>query len=160
MRASKPPRALINQAAELRAAGSSWEAVAREVGRTLDTVRRWPTLYKSIWKEAIQRAEEQLLTETTAESVFTLRRQLRSEDDKSSRDAAEKLIKFRLATKPKAQVTTSQQPSSDAGRIVRYLEGLTDAQLEELIAQLSQRATPSKRSVPAEGDSPSSAQSE
>ena len=160
MPALKPPKDLLRKAAELRVNGSTWEAVARAVNRSADTVRRWPTQYKSIWQNAIKQAEKQLLLEATAESVLTLRRQLRSDDEKSSRDAADKLIRFRLAlTKRPARSAKSsarRPPNSDAERIVRYLEELTDAQVDELLAEWRSPVADAERGVASPADPGSS----
>src|SRR4051794_28517484 len=96
-RNTPPPDALLATAAELRAAGLAWDAVAAEVGRAADTVRKWPGLYPSRWTKHLRAAEDRLLAEAAAESVFFLRKQLRSDDEKTSRDAADKLIRFRVA---------------------------------------------------------------
>lgn len=134
-----PSASLLRKAAELRAGGAAWEAVAATVGRAARTVRRWPTRYPRRWAKAIQAAERQLLADATAESVHTLRRQLRSDDEKASRDAAQKLIQFRVAVgkkaKPAAKPTPSK-PKSDIQRVAAYLETLTDDQLARLFDDL------------------------
>ena len=42
-------RSLLALAAELRAAGQTWEAVARRVGRESSTCRKWPSRYRQDW---------------------------------------------------------------------------------------------------------------
>ena len=125
---------LIQRAAELRAGGASWEMVATDVERAVATVRRWPAEYPAIWKRAFRIAEQQLLTDATAESVLTLRKQLRSEDEKSSRDAAQKLIQFRMAkTKlKKSPVGKPLKTQSIHHRIALYLETLNDEEIQKL----------------------------
>lgn len=137
-----PPDSLLNQAAELRAAGKSWEAVADEVGRTVKTVRNWPEAYSLKWAELLRKAEARLVSEATAESVHTLRMQLRSSDDKASRDAAQKLISFRVALGKKPKQSTrnkAKKPSSDAARLVAYLEGLPDDEFHTLAEEFDRR---------------------
>src|SRR5687767_3826217 len=98
MPSNKPPSDdVLATVAELRAGGLSWEAVAARVGKSVRTVQRWPTRYPFRWRKYLAAAEDQLLAEAAAESVHTLRGQLRSEDDKARRDAADKLLRFRLA---------------------------------------------------------------
>lgn len=147
-----PPLRLIAAAAELRAGGASWDAVATQVGRSVETVRRWPVAYPAIWRKAARIAERQLLTDATAESVHTLRRQLRSEDDKASRDAAQKLIQFRVADGKRGRPKrTAKRPAaaSDFVRVAAYLETLTHDQLDQLIAALDAEATdPMARQAP------------
>ncbi len=146
-----PPDSLLAQAAELRAGGNSWEIVAEKVGRTPQTVRRWPEAYPEKWAAALRAAESQLLSEATAESVHTLRRQLRSSDEKSSREAAQKLISFRVALgkKPgKSKRKRVAKPRTDAARLVAYLEGLSDAELEALANDLERRGADSPPASP------------
>jgi hypothetical protein len=134
-----PPNELIALAAELRAGGSSWEAVAAKVGRAADTVRRWPAAYPAAWKTAFRAAELRLLAEATAESVHTLRRLLRSDDEKVSRDAARSLIQYRVTSGKRAGrsgKSKSKSPTTDAARAAAYLEGMTDAQIDDLIREL------------------------
>lgn len=139
--ATKKPNAtliaLIQQAAELRAGGAAWETIATEVGRASNTVRKWPTEFPSTWKRAIRVAERQLLTDATAESVLTLRKQLRSEDEKSSRDAAQKLIQFRMAKQKKSRPTSVKpsKPPTIHQRIALYLETLSDEEIQRLITE-------------------------
>ncbi|HET6572972.1 MAG TPA: hypothetical protein VFG68_05165 [Fimbriiglobus sp.] len=136
MSRSKPSDRLFAEAAELRAAGSSWEVVAAQVGRAARTVRRWPTLYRARWAAALRAAEARIATEAAAESVLTLRQQLRSEDGKVSRDAAHKLIQYRVALGKKKVARpnkTDPPPGSEVVRVAAYLESLSDDQREELL---------------------------
>ena len=48
--------ALLAVAAELRAAGATWEAVARRVGRESSTCRKWPSRYAADWAAMEQAA--------------------------------------------------------------------------------------------------------
>jgi hypothetical protein len=136
----RPPSASqLRKAAEARAGGASWEAVAALVGRKAATVRRWPAVYAERWARAARAAERQLLADATAESVHTLRRQLRSDDEKTSREAAQKLIQFRVAVgktaKPKPGPAAAK-PTSDVQRAAAYLETLTHDQLARLFDDL------------------------
>ncbi len=83
---------LVAAAAELRVAGSSWEKVAAKLGRTADTVRRWPRLYPDLWADATRAARRELAAETDAETIATLRNLLRSESEAMQRDAAKALL--------------------------------------------------------------------
>src|SRR5205823_5367444 len=81
MSAAKPPSdELLSRAAELRAGGSTWDAVAAKLNRSADTVRRWPALDPDRWQAALRAAERRLVAEAGAESVLVLRTLLRSED--------------------------------------------------------------------------------
>jgi len=138
MSVKPPPDHLLALAADLRAGGAPWDAVADKVGRAAETVRRWPAVYPAAWSAAARAAEQRLLAEATAESVLTLRKQLRSEDEKAGRDAARSLIQFRVATSKKARRATGSpvRPTTDATRIAAYLEGMTDAQIDAIVEEL------------------------
>ena len=145
-------RAQILKAALLRAHGSAWTAVAKEVGASLAQVKCWPARHPRLWRKATLVAEEQLLREATAESVLTLRKQLRSDDDKTSRDAAQRLIAFRIAWRnrrpTKVRGATAGKPATLARRVADYLEGFTDADLDAMLVG------PILEVRPAAGDGP------
>ena len=145
-------RAQILKAALLRAHGSAWTAVAKEVGASLAQVKCWPARHPRLWRKATLVAEEQLLREATAESVLTLRKQLRSDDDKTSRDAAQRLIAFRIAWRnrrpTKVRGATAGKPANLARRVADYLEGFTDADLDAMLVG------PILEVRPAAGDGP------
>ncbi len=130
-------RAQILKAALLRAQGVAWTAVAKEVGASLAQVKCWPARHPKVWRKATLVAEEQLLREATAESVLTLRKQLRSADDKTSRDAAQRLIAFRIAWRnrrpSKARGAAAGKPATLARRVADYLERFTDADLDAML---------------------------
>lgn len=139
-------------ATELRAGGASWEQIAEKVGRTPRTVRTWPTNYPGPWKKFLRAAEEQQLTEATAESVHTLRRQLRSADEKTGREAAGKLIQLRVALEKtqKSRRTSAKRSrgKADADSIATYLARLDDAELDRLIEELTVDAVSARASAP------------
>lgn len=133
-----PAEELLEKAAELRASGASWEAVAAAVGRAAETVKRWPRLYQKKWEHLLSKAEKQQLREATAESLHTLRRQLRLPDDKASRDAAQKVMQFRLAVAKSVNTKSAgKKPTTTRfSRICAYLESLDDEQLSHLLEDL------------------------
>jgi hypothetical protein len=126
---------LLARAADLRAAGAAWDAVARALNRAAATVRKWPELYRTRWRAALHAADERLVAETTAEAVHVLRRLLRSADEKIQRDAAKLLVDLR-AGRPAAAAPTSPEPASDAARFVALLESQTHDHLLKLDAAL------------------------
>lgn len=130
-------RSQILKAALLRVQGLAWNAVAKEVGASLAQVKCWPARHPKVWRKATLVAEEQLLREATAESVLTLRKQLRSDDDKTSREAAQRLIAFRIAWRNrrplKPRGAAAGKPVTLARRVAAYLEGITDADLNALV---------------------------
>jgi hypothetical protein len=130
-----PSDRLLAEAAELRAAGSSWETVSAVLGRAVSTVRQWPSAYRDRWTAALRAAEARLATEAAAESVLALRAQLRSKDIEISRTAARQLIQYRVALdKIETPDPVGPAPSgSDAARVAAHLEALTDDQRDQLV---------------------------
>jgi len=131
-------RSQVHKAALLRVQGLAWTAVAKEVGASLAQVKCWPARHPRLWRKATLVAEEQLLREATAESVLTLRKQLRSDDEKTSREAAQRLIAFRIAWRNrrplKPRGATADRPAPLTRRLTHYLEGVSDADLDALVA--------------------------
>ena len=84
----------IGRAATLRAEGRAWAAIAEELGVTAATAQGYPRRYPKLWAVAERRAWDRALAEAAAEAVTTLRRLLRSDDEKVNRDAAGKLVQF------------------------------------------------------------------
>lgn len=141
MPANQPPSdSVLARVAELRAGGSNWEAVATELSRSAETVRKWPALYADRWAAALHDAERRLVSDAGAESVFILRQLLRSKDEKVRRDAARFLIYLRLElTKldQKSPAVLSPPPlTSEAARLIAFLDGHSDDELSELVGTL------------------------
>ena len=142
MAANKAPSdAALARAAELRAGGSSWEAVAAKTNRAAETVRRWPTLYPDRWHAALRDAERRLVCEAGAESVLVLRQLLRSDDEKVRRDAARFLIDLRLELAKLDQKTAPDTPpappmSADARSLIDFLESHTDEELARIADEM------------------------
>lgn len=150
-----PPESLLSHAAELRAGGLGWDAVAAKVGRAADTVRKWPALYPDRWAAALRDAERRLVGEAGAESVLVLRSLLRSDDEKVRRDAARFLLTLRLElAKLDARADAPAPPASDAARLVAFLEGHTDDELERLVADLHPPVREPGPAAPGPGDGP------
>jgi transposase len=148
-----PADVVLARAAELRAAGSSWDAVATRLNISAETAREWPTLYPTAWQTALRAAERRLVAEASAESVLILRQLLRSEDEKVRRDAAKFLVDLRLELAKLDRPSEPPPPplTSDTARFVAFLEGHTDEQLAELVAACRRpEADEHHRPVPAE----------
>ncbi len=152
MHANKPPNdALLTQAAELRAGGATWDAVARAIHRAPGTVSRWPREYADRWQIALRDAEQQLVCEAAAESVLVLRKLLRSDDEKVRRDAAKSLTDLRLDL-TKFDLTSDSAAhsfTSEATRLIAFLDGHTDDELAQFAANVFP-ASASSASLPAE----------
>ncbi len=127
----------IRRAALLRANGASWPAVAAELGVKEATARGWPAKHPDVWRAAARAANRQVLAEATAEAVLTLRRQLRSEDDKASRDAATKLVQFAgRAARVRPKAAGKAAAANGSAGVAAFLDGLNDAELDAVIAEV------------------------
>jgi len=131
-----PPERILLRAVEARAAGHSWEAVARLVKRSAETVRQWARRYPQEWDAALQAAQQQAVVQSGNEAVAILRRQMNSKDDRVSHQAAWRLIyqrleMARLAVKVAAQVPFLPLPA--ASRVEPNAKGLTNEQRAQSI---------------------------
>jgi hypothetical protein len=135
-----PSDDLVNQAAEERAGGATWAAAAVRVGRSADTVRRWPIHFPDRWQAALREAEVRLAGDAAAESVLTLRQLLRSDDETVRRDCARLLIDLRLKLARLGRGDPTDGPTSrlspEALRFIAFLDGHPDDELAELTADL------------------------
>jgi len=142
---------LLERAATLRAQGLSWEAVAAAVKRTPNRCCSWPREHPVRWRKFSRRAFDELRQNAVAESMATLRMQLRADDDKTKTLAAVTLLKQPLArAKPAPRGKTAAKPASTrAIRMAEYVEGLSDGELEAL---LQTPAVAAAASDPSPGD--------
>ena len=139
-----PPEQVLLRAVEARAAGNSWEAVAKLVQRAPGTVRRWSRRYPEEWEVALQTAQQQVVVQSGNEAVGVLRRQLQSKDDRVSQQAAWRLIyqrieMARLAVKIAAQVPFFPLPA--APRVEPDSDGLTNEQRAQSIINVLEPIT-------------------
>jgi hypothetical protein len=137
MPANTPPTAAaLRKAADLRAAGTPWDAVGAAVGCSGATARKWPLKYPARWRSALRAAERRTLLDATAEAILVLRTHLRADDEKTVREAAAKLVQIRVALdrgrKPSAKQPAGTDPPGYADRLVRHARSLTRDQLREL----------------------------
>jgi len=135
MKIEAPSESVLARAAELRAYGSTWPAVASELDRSVTTVRRWPAMYPERWRVAVHQAERQIAAEAAGESLLILRQLLRSEDPKIRSQAARTLVRLRLELEKldlRAAAQRVAAPASEAQRLVALLESHTDEQLTQM----------------------------
>ena len=151
-------RTLLSTAAELRAGGTSWETIAKQLHRHERTCRRWPLQFAADWQRFYRAAEERLLCEASAEALHILRTLLRAKDAWLCQNTAKYLLTQRLEA---GQRTGEAQPDvaeDEWTRIADYLRSLTEPERDKLLEELT---TPSVKSngppVPAL-ESPSSVQ--
>lgn len=138
---AKPTRTIppqLEAAAERRARGMSWEAAAKELGRNEKTLRDWAKKFPEAWRAALARCEVQIASEAKAESVLTLRKQLRSDDEKIARDAAAELIRYATTKRRTASRKSgrSRQFTSEIAAIAEFVGGLTDEETTALLREL------------------------
>jgi len=145
---------LLSQAADLRARGASWEAVAAAVGRDVKTCKRWPRDHPDEWRRLLCAAEDRFLHEAGSEAGSVLRRLVRAEDGKVSREVCRFLFgQFRRLRQGRADATTLG-PRSESARLVDYIEGLNDAERDKLIDELVAQRQPQAGAPPAAGGGP------
>jgi head-tail adaptor len=84
---------LVVRAARLRAAGNSWEAVARVLGCRPQTCQRWQTRYASLWTYATRREEEERYRASCELAERQLRVLLRSANPKYRLRAADLILR-------------------------------------------------------------------
>src|SRR5206468_929490 len=92
----QPEVALLERAAALRAAGSSWEVVARKLDTTPDELRALIRGSGRSFRRLFVAARREVLEESFLEGVFTLRRQVRSDDERIANRAADALVRLRM----------------------------------------------------------------
>ena len=129
-------RERVTRAATLRAEGRSWAAVAEELGLTAATAQAYPRKYPKLWAAAERRAWDRSLAEAAAEAVTTLRRLLRSEDEKVNRDAAAKLVQFAAR---RLRPPAARQADPTVPPVLAYLESLSHDELTTLAADAMPR---------------------
>jgi hypothetical protein len=134
-----PARADVEAAADLRAAGCSWEAIARRLADWFApaAVESWPAAYPDVWDPRFYATHRRLAAEAEAEGRAVLRQDLRQTRDKDRRDVAKKLIDHGRRTAPGGRQTSA---ASDVQNLVDHLEGLSHddlrTHLEGLLAEL------------------------
>lgn len=130
-------RALVEAAAELRAAGATWDTIGKHVERTGDTCRRWPRLYADVWNPIFRDAEARLIADAGTEALTVLRLLMRSEDERIRRDVARFLLKLHFDIgKLQIKSNASESPPTLLEQIAKYVEGLSDEQLQRERAEV------------------------
>lgn len=153
----QPTDAMLEEVAESRASGMTWEAAAGKTNWSVSTIKTWPRKYPDRWAAAYRRAELRFSRDSCAHSIVILRNLLVSEDEKSRRDAARILVQHRVAIERldlragPPQIVISQVESDD--QFARsLLEGLTDEQQEAYLAAIRPtRLLPPKANDPRDG---------
>src|SRR5262245_61732222 len=86
-------KSLLATAAEMRAVGHPWDAVAKKVHRRAKTCRNWPLKFKDEWQALYRAVEERRFEETSKEAHTYLIHLLRNDDPKVKLKAEEIWLK-------------------------------------------------------------------
>ncbi|MFL5329077.1 MAG: hypothetical protein ACJ8C4_09180 [Gemmataceae bacterium] len=93
MKTPSPPVArLVAEAAELRAAGFSWDSVGQKVQRSARCCGRWPKKYPALWNRLYAAALRHHRETAAGVAVSILRNLLGSETETMRRDAAKAIL--------------------------------------------------------------------
>src|SRR5690242_7107012 len=112
--------ALLLEAAELRAGGSSWDAAARKLGLAADEPRGLARAHRKLYRRYYADAYREVIDDSFAEAVLSLRRQLRSDDEKAARESAGYLARVwmtRLRHRRRTGKPAEPRPSTESERL-------------------------------------------
>ena len=79
-------------AARLKVLGMTWENIGAEVNRAAETVRQWPVKRASQWSVALRQAIDENLPQMESEALTVLRVGLRSHNEATSQNAADRIL--------------------------------------------------------------------
>jgi hypothetical protein len=137
------PIRVLEKLAAMRARGASWATAAANLKRHASSVRKWPHYYPDLWTKLLAEAEEEVLQDARAESLASLRQQLRNEDPKIVLAAGQQLLK---AAPPDRE--PPPDCDDDALRLAQYARSLSD---EELAREISVAEAAASGSIAPEG---------
>ena len=120
----------METAAELRAAGATWETAARQVGRDPTLLMRWARHYREEWQQLYREAEERLARRASDEARSMLRTLFRAASPKVRRAVADKLAQRRRDEKAKE---APSNPQADRLAYLAFVEQMTDEQLQQYL---------------------------
>ncbi|HJZ91664.1 MAG TPA: hypothetical protein VKE40_12390 [Gemmataceae bacterium] len=129
-------KTLLATAAEIRAVGHPWEAVAKKVNRRAKTCRGWPGKYPTEWQALYRQVEERRFEETSKEAHSYLINLLRHEDPKVKLKAEEIWHKYgRVAYGRGGSMVLPPAEPGPAGKndaLLRELAALMDVVRREI----------------------------
>jgi hypothetical protein len=142
--------ARLRTAAELRAAGLSWEAIAEKIGCHEVSCRRWTERYPDEWRRLLTRMEEIALRHAGNEALSILRRMAVAVDPRKAEDKrlAQRAAAFLFGKQREAKARwRRRQPQQDPlftkyAPLIVYLESLDEAQRQAFIAHLAAGPAP------------------
>jgi hypothetical protein len=145
--ASQQTREDMEAAAELRALGATWETIGEVLGRRAFVLTRWVRIYPDEWEVFLREAEERAERKRTSELRSMLKEMLRHESSRVRRATAENLRRERLAEKA---TEPPRDPRDNLSGFLREIEQMTDAELEEQLAEFLRQSD----RLPAKGTAP------
>jgi len=126
----------METAAELRAAGATWETAAEQIQRQPNSLTRWARVYHEEWERLLRQAEERLSRHASNESRSVLRKLLRAKSSRIRLTASDKLTRHWHEEKAKE---APPDPHIDRSAYLAHLEEMNDEQLQQFLAEFVQR---------------------
>ena len=129
------PRMLkrLEEAADLRARGVAWEAIAQVVNCKLEICRDWPKRYPADWRRLLRRAVRQHQHDGNAEGLRTLRELVRAKDEKTKLRAASRLYAPTTGKSRRSNPPAMTAVDREMAIFISELKGLSDEDLQQLI---------------------------
>jgi hypothetical protein len=149
-------RKQLEQAADLRARGVTWEAIAQVLNCKLETCRDWPNRYADEWRRLLGQSDRQHQRDAQAEGRRVLRELVRAEDAKTKLRAACRLYAPTTAKSRRTKPPAMTAADRDMAMFISELKGLSDEDLQQLIDD----AMAARGHVPGIEDSPGAPLSE
>src|SRR5262245_63146474 len=115
---------LLLRAAELRAAGSSWSATARQIETDEPELRDLCRLHHAAYRRMLRAARRDVTDEAASEALLCLRRLLRSDDDRTCSAAANAILKYKMT------LVRHRRSGKPVALPDPRLEGLDDTDIE------------------------------
>jgi hypothetical protein len=132
---SSPSPAMLQEAAELRARGQSWDAVGAKLGRAAETCRKWPILCADLFRRYFNDAADRFLLEFSGRCTVKLATFTNSENERVALDATKFLSRHCVALRELQRAQSRLEKTADPDlQLDEYLKGLSDEQLTELEA--------------------------
>ena len=125
---SRRTRQDMEIAAELRAAGATWDTIAAKLKRQTSLVCRWQKLYAEEWDRLMRDAEARLARHASNESRTVMRQLLNSDSPRVRLGAAEQLAKRRLQ-----EIADAPSPKTNLLALLEEAEAMPDEEFEEYL---------------------------
>ena len=134
-----PSDLMLEEVAECRASGMTWDATAAKLQRSASTIKNWPRNYPDRWAAAFHKSELRIARDGCAHSIVVLRNLLASQDGKARHEAARIILQYRIALEKLDQqagppIIVISQIEADLQASRSLLRGLTDEQKEAYIS--------------------------